>query len=48
MLFLSDWPPCQRSDMILMEISQRTYDIIHYMIGLYGYLYVCEIYVNLI
>ena len=35
-------------DMILMEVSQRAYDMIHYISGLYGYLYVCEIYVNLI
>ena len=48
MLFLFGWPPCQRSDMILMEVSQRAYDMIHYISGLYGYLYVCEIYVNLI
>ena len=31
-----------------MEVSQRAYDMIHYISGLYGYLYVCEIYVNLI
>ena len=48
MLFLSGWHPCQRSDMILMEVSQRAYDIIHYISGLFGYFYVCEIYVNLI
>ena len=48
MLFLSGWPPCQRSDMILMEVSQRAYDMIHYISGLFGYFYVCEIYVNLI
>ena len=48
MLFLSGWPPCQRSDMILMEVSQRAYDIIHYTSGLFGYFYVCEIYVILI
>ena len=47
-LFLSGWPPCQRSDMILMEVSQRAYDMIHYISGLIGYFYVCEIYVNLI
>ena len=46
-LFLLGWPPCQRSDMILMEVSQYAYDMIHYTLGLYGYLYVCEIYVNL-
>ena len=34
--------------MILMEISQRAYDVIHYISGLYGYMYVCEIYVILI
>ena len=34
--------------MILMEVSQRAYDMIHYISWLYGYLYVCEIYVNLI
>ena len=48
MLFLFGWPPCQRSDMILMEVCQRAYDMIHYISGLYGYLYVCEICVNLI
>ena len=48
MLFLFGWPPCQRSDMILMEVSQRAYDIINFISVLYGYLYVCEIYVNLI
>ena len=42
------WPPCQPSDMILMEVSQRAYDMFHYISGLYGYLCVCEIYVNLI
>ena len=47
MLFLFGWPPCQRSDMILMEVSKRAYDMIHYISRLYGYLYVCEIYVNL-
>ena len=34
--------------MILMEVFQRAYDMIHYISGLYGNLYVCEIYVNLI
>ena len=48
MLFLSGWPPCQRSDMILMEVSQRAYDMIHNITRLFGYFYVCEIYVNLI
>ena len=48
MLFLSGWPPCQRSDMILMEVSQRAYDTIHYISGLFGYFYDCAIYVNLI
>ena len=48
MLFLFRWPLCQRSDMILLEVSQCAYDMIHYISGLYGYLYVCEIYVNLI
>ena len=48
MLFLSGWPPCQRSDVILMEVSQHAYDMIHYISGLFGYLYVCETYVNLI
>ena len=48
MLFLFGWPPCQRSDMILMEVSQHAYDMIHYISGLFGYFYVCEIYVNLI
>ena len=48
MLFFFGWLPCQRSGMILMEVSQRAYDMIHYISGLYGYLYVCEIYVNLI
>ena len=48
MLFLFGWPPCQRSDMILMEVSQHAYDMIHYISGLFGYFYVCEIFVNLI
>ena len=48
MLFLFGWPPCQRSDVILMEVSQHAYDMIHYISGLFGYLYVCETYVNLI
>ena len=48
MLFLFGWPPCQRSDMILMEVSQHAYDMIHFISGLFGYFYVCEIYVNLI
>ena len=48
MLFLFGWPPCQRADMILMEGSQHAYDMIHYISGLFGYFYVCEIYVNLI
>ena len=48
MLFLFGWPPCQRSDMILMEVSQHVYDMIHYISGLFGYFSVCEIYVNLI
>ena len=47
-LFLLGWPPCQRSDMILMEVSQHAYDMIHYISGLFDYFYVCEIYVNLI
>ena len=47
-LFLSGWPPCSRSDMILMEVSQRAYDMIHCISGLFVYFYVCEIYVNLI
>ena len=34
--------------MILMEVSQRAYGMINYISGLYGYLYVCEICVNLI
>ena len=34
--------------MTLMEVSQSAYDMIHYLSGLYGYLYVCEIHVNLI
>ena len=34
--------------MILMEVSQRAYDMIHYISGLFGYFYICEIYVNLI
>ena len=42
------WPPCQRSDMILMKVSQSAYDMIHYISRLFGYLYVCKIYVNLI
>ena len=47
-LFLFGWPPCQQSDMILMEVSQHAYDMIHYISGLFGYFDVCEIYVNLI
>ena len=47
MLFLFGWPPCQRSDMIVMEVSQHAFDMIHYISGLFGYFYVCEIYVNL-
>ena len=27
MLFLFGWPPCQRSDMTLVEVSQHAYDI---------------------
>ena len=34
--------------MILMEVSQHAYDMIHYISGLFGYFYVCKIYVNLI
>ena len=34
--------------MILMEVSQRAYNMIHYISGSFGYLYFCEIYVNLI
>ena len=26
-----------RSDMILIEVSQRAYDMIHYISGLFGY-----------
>ena len=48
MLFLFGWPPCQRSDMILMEVSQHAYDMVHYISGLFGYFSVCAIYVNLI
>ena len=48
MLFLFGRPPCQRSDMILREVSQHAYDMIHYISGLFGYFYFCEIYVNLI
>ena len=48
MLFLFGWPPCQRSDMISMEVSQLAYDMIHYISGLFGCFYVCEIYINLI
>ena len=29
MLFLLGWPPCQRSDMTLMEVSQRALDSLH-------------------
>ena len=47
MLFLFGWPPCQRSDMISMVVSQHAYDMIHYISGLFGYFNVCEIYVNL-
>ena len=48
MLFFFGWPPCQRSDMILMEVSQHAFDMIHNISGLFDYFYVCEIYVNLI
>ena len=48
LLSLFGWPPCQGSDMILMEVSQHAYDMIHYISGLFGYFHVCEIYVNLI
>ena len=34
--------------MILMEVSQHAYDMIHYISGLFGYFDVGEIYVNLI
>ena len=37
-----------KSHMILMEVSQRAYDMIHYISGLFGYFYVCVIHVNLI
>ena len=39
MLFLFGWPPCQRSDMILMGVSQHAYDMILYISGLFGYFY---------
>ena len=29
MLFLFGWPPCQRSDMTLIEVSQRALDSLH-------------------
>ena len=48
MFFLFGWPPCQRSDMILMEVSQRAYDMIRYISRLFGYFYDSEMYVNLI
>ena len=35
MLFLFRWPPCQGSDMILMEVSQHGYGMIHYISGLF-------------
>ena len=31
-----------------MEVSQHAYDMVHYKSELFGYFYVCEIYVNLI
>ena len=34
--------------MTLVEVSQRAYDMIHFILGTYGYLYICEIYINLI
>ena len=34
--------------MILMEVSQHAYDMVHYISELFGYFYVCEIYVYLI
>ena len=44
MFFLFGWPPCRRSDMTLVEVSQPVY----YVSGMYGCFYINEPYVYLI
>ena len=46
MLFLFGWPPCQRSDMTLMEVSQRALDSLY--IRNIWLLYIAMFFVNLI
>ena len=46
MLFLFRWPPCQRSDMTLMEVSQRPLDSLY--IRNICLLYIVMFFVNLI
>ena len=46
MLFLFGWPPCQRSDMTLMEVSQCALDSLH--IRNIWLLYIVMFFVNLI
>ena len=46
MLFLFGWPPCQRSDMTLMEVSQRALDSLY--IRNIWLLYIVIFFVNLI
>ena len=46
MLFLFGWPPCQRSDMTLMEVSQRALDSLY--IRNIWLLYIVMFFVNLI
>ena len=46
MLFLLGWPPCQRSDMTLMEVSQRALDSLY--IRNIWLLYIGVFFVNLI
>ena len=46
MLFLFGWPPCQRSDMTLMEVSQHALDSLY--IRSIWLLYIVMFFVNLI
>ena len=46
MLFLFGWPPCQRSDMTLMEVSQRALHLLY--IRNIWLLYIVMFFVNLI
>ena len=46
MLFLFGWPPCQRSDMTLIEVSQRALHSLY--MRLYGYCILLCFFVNLI